>query len=448
MALQTLTNEGYYRGSQTLRGIGHANSLTKTVAGSVTSTTVVLNNTTDLVVGMLVVGNGLNPPTIYKIATIVNATTITLDTTATIADASVLTFVPIISTEFTLVTSNFDPLPTSKGEFSVYINNTLVSDLNYTYSSPTLTFTPTMANVDTQELSTGAPLSDYTISVELIAYDREYGSYQNIKLQDIINNFMISYVGENKIISKIKRTDVAFHAQRAIQELNYDTLTSSKSQEIEIPTSLVMTLQDDYVNYTKVSWADNNGVERMLYPVRKVSNPSAILQDSDFEYIIGSDGKLTYAENSETWKRYKDETIKETPQTDDSTDSEIDKSYRGGRFGLEPEHAQANGGFFIDKDRGRIYFTSNVSGKVVVLHYISDGVSTDNVTVHKFAEEAIYKCITYAILSTRTQVPEYVLARFKKERFAEVRKAKLRLSNIKTEEIAQVMKGKAKWIKR
>ena len=55
-----------------------------------------------------------------------------------------------------------------------------------------------------------------------------YGSYQFISLSDIVNNFMIAYVGENKIISKIKKADVLFHAKRGIQELNFDTLPSTK----------------------------------------------------------------------------------------------------------------------------------------------------------------------------------------------------------------------------
>ena len=67
--------------------------------------------------------------------------------------------------------------------------------------------------------------------------------------------------------------------------------------------------------------------------------------------------------------------------------------------------------------------------------------------VHKFAEEAMYKCIAYAILSTRANVPEYIIRRYKKERFAETRKAKLRLSNIKIEEITQIFRGKSKQIK-
>jgi len=67
--------------------------------------------------------------------------------------------------------------------------------------------------------------------------------------------------------------------------------------------------------------------------------------------------------------------------------------------------------------------------------------------VHKFAEEAMYKYIAYAILSTRANTQEYLVQRFKKERFAEIRKAKLRLSNIKLEEITQILRGKSKHIK-
>ena len=67
--------------------------------------------------------------------------------------------------------------------------------------------------------------------------------------------------------------------------------------------------------------------------------------------------------------------------------------------------------------------------------------------VHKFAEEAMYKYIAHAVLATRSNTPEYIVARFKKERFAEMRKAKLRLSNYKTEELTQIMRGKSKHIK-
>ena len=83
-----------------------------------------------------------------------------------------------------------------------------------------------------------------------------------------------------------------------------------------------------------------------------------------------------------------------------------------------------------------------------MLNYISDSLGTDaEMQVHKFAEEAMYKCIAYSILSTRANIPEVIVRRYKKERFAAVRQAKLRLSNIKLEEITQVLRGKSKHIK-
>jgi|TARA_R100000005_G_scaffold91576_2_gene64039 hypothetical protein len=86
--------------------------------------------------------------------------------------------------------------------------------------------------------------------------------------------------------------------------------------------------------------------------------------------------------------------------------------------------------------------------KTILLKYISDSLATeDEMKVHKFAEEAVYKFIAHAILSTRVNTPEYLVARFKKERFAEIRKAKIRLSNFNAEEMAQVMRGKSKQIK-
>mgnify|MGYP003638341956 FL=1 len=71
----------------------------------------------------------------------------------------------------------------------------------------------------------------------------------------------------------------------------------------------------------------------------------------------------------------------------------------------------------------------------------------EEMVVHKFAEEAMYKCIAYAVLCGRANVQEYIVRRFKKDRFAAVRNAKLRLSNLKLEELTQVMRGKSKQIK-
>jgi hypothetical protein len=269
----------------------------------------------------------------------------------------------------------------------------------------------------------------------------DFGGYQFTSLEHIINQFIIAYVGEDKIISKIKRTDVAFHAMRALQELSFDTFKSTKSQEIVVPASLTMVLPQDYVNYIKLTWSDSSGIEHVIYPAAKTSNPLQVQQNADGDYQF--DGTALDVDNTSTTN------ASYTVGADSAAASdEIIAGLNGQRYGIDPQYAQSNGSFFIDELTGKIHFSSNISGKTVILKYISDSLGTDaEMKVHKLAEEAMYKHIAYAILSTRANVQEYVIQRFKKERFAETRKAKLRLSNIKLEEITQILRGKSKQIK-
>ena len=436
-----------------------------------------------------------------------------------------------------------------------------------------------------------------TTQNEYYANEFNSGNYQFTSLNDIINQFIIAYVGEGKIISKIKRPDVVFHAKRAMQELSFDTFKSIKSKELEVPSSLRTMLPLDYVNYTNISWSDGSGIQHTIYPASKTSNPINPYQNSDGDFSLiaigtldktsssieldaeyknikvgmivsgpfipngsrvnstsnassittvsiedgsgtgvlptesnsgttltfkNQDGSLILKENSshvveslswnttdykitasaaaditdikigmlvshenfpigttvtnvydttvvvsdvpeppavasggevtfispdsesDTWGSYKSTTPSEN--NNDDYEDDIYWPNRGERYGLDPQYAQVNGSFFIEN--GIIHFSSNISGKTVVLKYLSDGLGTDEeMLVHKFAEEAMYKWIAHAILSTRINTPEYIINRFKKERFAEIRKAKLRLSNIKLEELTQILRGKSKQIK-
>ena len=275
----------------------------------------------------------------------------------------------------------------------------------------------------------------------------DFGNYQFVTLENIINAFMYVYVGEGKIISKANRTDVQFHAMRAIQELSYDVLRSFKSQEIEVPNTLSMILPQDYVNYIKICRIGTDGLERVIYPARKTSDPFAISQDTDGNYQFTGDN-LTEQTPSNTSQNFKSQTPVDYQLYDINYSSDIEISTEGRRYGLEPEHSQINGSFFIDQLRGLIKFESSLAGKTITLHYVSDGLGTDSeMVVHKFCEEACYKHIIYGILSMRSNIPEYIIQRFKRERFAETRKAKIRLSNIKIEEFTQVLKGMGKQIK-
>ena len=159
----------------------------------------------------------------------------------------------------------FNPLPSAETEFEVYVDGVERNSNTFSYSSPNVTLNPTVAE--------GA-----VVVITQITQAEQLGRYQYIGIDDLIANFQINYVGEDKIINKVKVPQISFHVQRAIAELSYDTLRSEKSQEIEVPATLRMRLPHDYVNYVKLTWTDNAGVERIIYPARKTSNPTAILQ--------------------------------------------------------------------------------------------------------------------------------------------------------------------------
>ena len=68
----------------------------------------------------------------------------------------------------------------------------------------------------------------------------------------------------------------------------------------------------------------------------------------------------------------------------------------------------------------------------MVLEYISDGLAYDlDTKVPKLAEDAMYKSISYNLIANRAGQQEYVVQRFKKERSAALRNAKIRLSKYK-----------------
>ena len=283
-----------------------------------------------------------------------------------------------------------------------------------------------------------------------------HGSYEYISIDDVINNFLIAYVGEGKLIPSVKRTDVIFHAKRGLQEFSYDTLKSVKSQELTIPDSLSLVIPQDYVNYVRLAYADNMGVLHTIFPANELTlRPYATplqddlgvpTQDSNNSNLEGT------SQITEKWDTNNPRKISGAYINDYSVADVYWTSYYDGalgqRYGLNPETSQRNGWFIIDDRKGLFAFSSNLKGKLITLEYISDGNAYDNdVKIPKMAEEALYAHILYSILSTSVGVQEYIVQRFKRERSAKLRNAKIRLSNLKLDQIVQVMRNKSKWIK-
>jgi hypothetical protein len=306
------------------------------------------------------------------------------------------------------------------------------------------------------------PLNIYVkVQLKQSAVENNYGGYEYTKLKDLINGFMVAYVGQDKLIPKVRRTDVIFHAKRGLQEFSYDTLKSIKSQELNIPAGLSLPIPQDYVNYVKMSWIDAAGVKHTIYPTQLSSVPSNTpIQDNLGNIVQDQFGENTEGSSltQERWEGHNPAAITGGGAAMSWNNGMYDwwgmsswgygfQNY-GQRYGGDPVNMNVNGWFSINEAQGNISFSSDLKGKLIILEYISDGLAyEEDVKVPKLAEDAMYSYLNHAILSSRANVQEYIVQRYKKEKFAKLRNAKIRLSNIKLDEIIQVMRGKSKWIK-
>ena len=112
-----------------------------------------------------------------------------------------------------------------------------------------------------------------------------------ISLNDIINNFIISYTGPGKLIPDSKRTEVVFHARRCLQEFAYETLKSQFVIEQNL-LPLTYALPADFVSivaitvdgdiYTQVESNPNSSEFAINYTTKVIS------------FDLGDEGNLNF----------------------------------------------------------------------------------------------------------------------------------------------------------
>ena len=191
------------------------------------------------------------------------------------------TFTTTFNTD--LIFKSFDPQVVSyaQNNFKLYSSATggagSYSEFTsaYTVSGNTITVTGALAAnlilvVQLKKLDGGNYGNLMTDKAFGTVVEDNYGSYSYTKLNDIVNNFLVAYVGAGKLIPNVKRTDVIFHTKRAIQEFSYDTLKSKKSQELTVPKNLSVPLPQDYVNYVNIYWVDHAGRQHIIMPTNNL----------------------------------------------------------------------------------------------------------------------------------------------------------------------------------
>jgi hypothetical protein len=289
--------------------------------------------------------------------------------------------------------------------------------------------------------------------------NENWGSYQYMTLDDIVTNFMLMYVGNDKLINNVERYNVLFHAKRAIQELNYDSLKEIKILELDVAENLRYILPADYVNWVRVSMLKDGCLHPLTENIQ-TNWASAYLQDNKGRILFDQNGEILTPSTStidmqrilgQTKSIYLNELSPYNGQEGYFYNGLWYFEYPiGGRYGLNTETANNLPTFKINKAAGVINFSSDMANQLCVLEYVSDGMEKGDVSkisVNKLFEEFIYAYIKYVILNSKIGVQEFIVNRVRKEKSALLRNAKLRLSNIHPGRLLMNLRGQNKWIK-
>jgi hypothetical protein len=289
--------------------------------------------------------------------------------------------------------------------------------------------------------------------------DENWGSYQYVSLDDIVNNFLLMYSGNHSLVNNEERYKVIFHAKRAIQELNYDAFKEIKVLELSVADSLRYVLPSDYVNWVRISLY-KDGWLRPLTENIQVLSANAYLQDQQGNILFDQNGNILRPQYSDIdfdrlTRSKKSIYLNQGNQFDGQYGWNYDGMWYfdyniGTAFGLNTETANFNPTFRIDKKAGVINFDSGMAGELCILEYVSDGMeSGDNslITVNKLFEQYVYAAIKYEILNSKFGVQEYIVARARKDRRALLANARIRISNIHPGRLLMNLRGMDKVIK-
>jgi hypothetical protein len=298
----------------------------------------------------------------------------------------------------------------------------------------------------------------YYTNEGVVPENANWGEYQFVTLKDIVNNFMLMFVGDTNLVNNVNRYTVLFHAKRGIQEINYDALRNIKVLQRSMDENLKFVLPADYVNYVRIS-VEKDGVLYPLHENSKINYSAEYLKDNSGDLLFDQDGEVLEAGNSQLDRarlaglpkqQFLDSGVR-YGQWGWNLDGSWYFSYGvGGYYGLQTENANINDSFRINKSAGVINFSSGVKAQSIVLEYISDGMENgtdDSVSINKLAEDYLYSYIRWAILDNRIDAQEYVVRRAKKEKMSKLRNAKIRLSNIHPGRLLMTLRGRDNWIK-
>jgi hypothetical protein len=287
-----------------------------------------------------------------------------------------------------------------------------------------------------------------------------------ISLNDIINNFLISYTGPGRLIPDAKRTEVVFHARRCLQEFAYETLKSQMNitgtTTAYVPGSVgppvvpaiypYYPLPSDFVatisltrsplipsaTLANVTITSSFGLFSCDAITELTIGGTVTIAGTDIGdglitgyvypgpktyYIIATNGTSQF-QLSETLGGAGVVTVAGT--TTGLTFSLVNTSVPMTQVTTRPTTSTTE--YYIDYINDKIYFGEAISLFNIAYNYLSNALTTDETaSIPKLAEEALYACMIYAILANRENTNPNTLQRLLIEKVDKLERSKSRL---------------------
>ena len=253
-----------------------------------------------------------------------------------------------------------------------------------------------------------------------------------ISLNDIINNFLIAYTGPGKMVPDAKRTEVIFHARRCLQEFAYDTLKSQFATTANIKSGGIGSPE----------FSQPTDSVAIIEVVRSLNNPpsqASTLEAAGTGYVGGQTYITGNTLGGGSGITVRVDTIAGpgviltytimTPGTGYSIDDVVALVDLGGTgtgatitidaldFFTVPMTEVAVLGtslteYKVDYATRTLFFADNMAGYAIEYTYLSNALTTDeSAAIPKLAEEALYACMIYSIMSNRDNPDPNMLQR-------------------------------------
>ena len=243
-----------------------------------------------------------------------------------------------------------------------------------------------------------------------------HGGYQFVTLETIVNKLMAFSMDPDHYLASTRRRLIRLHAKQGIKSLARSVKKIIKATEETVGPDLYCILPQDFIDYVRVSYVDDNRRLVTLDVNDDINTAIGYLQDHVENVLFDFDGQILEADSHNAYNHpYIIHKFNQDP---------------GGQPFLNTSKLTNSGEFKIDPERGRIVFSSNMDDREVVIEYVSDGLGNEDlhdteIRIHKDLEEVLLKYVYSECISGRRNVPYSEKTRASKEYKTLVHKAKI-----------------------